>query len=73
MKLCLIVPGREGKYIFTQEGFYLQGILNEVNEQDASFLDCKHKHMMKSGAPPDKFIVLYCMFTYRILSLHKQN
>ena len=25
------------------------------NEQDTYFLDCKHKHMMKSGAPPDKF------------------
>ena len=31
-----------------------------------SFLDCKHKHMMKSGAPPDRFIVLYRMVTYRI-------
>ena len=26
-----------------------------VNEEDASFLCCKHKHMMKCGAPPDKF------------------
>ena len=24
-----------------------------------SFHDCKHKHMMKSGAPPDRFGVLY--------------
>ena len=47
------------KYIFAQESFYLQGILDDINEQDTSFLDCKHKHMMKSGAPPDKFIVLY--------------
>ena len=39
---------------------------NDINEQDTSFLDCKHKHMMKSGAPPDKFGVLYCMFTYKI-------
>ena len=23
------------------------------------FLDCKHKHMMKNGAPPDKFGVLH--------------
>ena len=38
---------------------YLQGILNDISEQDTSFLDCKHKHMMKSGAPPDKFGVLY--------------
>ena len=29
----------------------------KVSEQDTSFLDCKHKHMMKSGAPPNKFIV----------------
>ena len=43
------------KYIFAQESFYLQGILNDINEQDTSFLDCKHKHMMKYGAPPDKF------------------
>ena len=34
-----------GKYIFTQESFH----------------DHKHKHMMKSGAPPDKVRVLYSM------------
>ena len=61
------------KYIFAQESFYLQGILNDINEQDTSFLDCKHKHMMKSGAPPDKFGVLYRMVTYRISWFHKQN
>ena len=43
------------KYIFAQESFYIPGILNDINEQDTSFLDYKHKHMMKSGAPPDKF------------------
>ena len=61
------------KYIFAQESFYLQGILNDINEQDTSFLDCKHKHMMKCGAPPDKFGVLYRMFTYRIPWFHNQN
>ena len=60
-KLCFIVPGRHGKHIFIQESIYLQGILNDINEQDTSFLDCKHKHMMKSGAPPDKVGVLYRM------------
>ena len=35
---------------FAQESFYL----NDINEQDTSFLDCKHKHMLKCGAPPDK-------------------
>ena len=40
--------------------------MDDINEQDTSFLDCKHKHMMKSGAPPDKFRVLYRMVTYRI-------
>ena len=49
---------RQRKYIFTQERFCLQGIFDDINEQDTSFLDCKHKHMMKSGAPPDKFGVL---------------
>ena len=37
-----------------QESFYLQGILNDINEQDTFFLECKHKQMMKRGAPPDK-------------------
>ena len=55
----LIVPGRQGKYTFTQERFYLQSIFSDISEQDASFLDCKHKHMMKSGAPPDRFGVLH--------------
>ena len=45
---------------FTQKSLYLQGILNDINEQDTSFLDCKHKRIInnKSGAPPDKFRVL---------------
>ena len=34
-------------------------MLNDTNEQDTSFFDCKHKHMMKSGAPPDKVSVLH--------------
>ena len=55
------------KFIFAQESFYLQGILDDINEQDTSFLDCKHKHMMKIGAPPDKFGVLYHIITYRII------
>ena len=37
-KLGLIVPGRHGKYIFAQESFYLQCILNSINEQDTSFI-----------------------------------
>ena len=61
------------KYISAKEGFYLQGILNDINEQDTSFLDCKHKHMMKCGAPHDKFIILYRMVTYRITWFQKQN
>ena len=63
---------RENTY-FSQESFYLQGILNGINEQETYFLDCKHKHMMKSGAPPDKFGVLYRIVTYRIPWFHKQN
>ena len=51
-RLCLIVPCRQEKYIFAQASFYLQGILDDINEQDTSILECKHKHMMKRGAPP---------------------
>ena len=57
--MCLIFAGSHEKHVFAhvfaQESFYLQGILNDINVQDTSFLDCKHKHMMKCGAPPDKF------------------
>ena len=61
------------KYIFAQKSFYLQGILDDIYEQDTSFLDCKHKHMMKCRAPPDKFGVLCHMVTYRIPWFHKRN
>ena len=41
-RLCLEVPGRQEKniIIFAQESFYLQGILDDINEQDTSFVDC---------------------------------
>ena len=68
-RLCL---AGNRKYIFAQESFYLQGILDDTNEQDTSFVYCKHKHMMKSRAPPDKFGVLYRMFTYRIPWFHSR-
>ena len=41
------------KCIFARDSFHLPGILNDINNQDTSFLDCKHRHMMKCGAPPD--------------------
>ena len=72
-RLCIIVLAGKRKYIFAQESFYLQGILDDINEQDTYFLGCKHKHMMKSGAPPYKFGVLYRMVTYRIPWFHKPN
>ena len=58
-KMGVKVIDSQRKYVSTQKSFYLQGILNDINEQDTSFLDCKYKHMMKSGAPPDKFGALY--------------
>ena len=36
------------KYISAQESLYLQDILNDINEQDTCFLDCKHKHMINA-------------------------
>ena len=52
------------KYIVAQGSFYLQGVLNDINEQDTSFLGCKHKHMMKSGASPDNVGVLAVLYVY---------
>ena len=51
-RLCLIVPGRQEKiYLCTRKlCFYLQGILEDINKQYTSFLDCKHKLMMKRGS-----------------------
>ena len=68
VQLCLIFPGRHGKYMFIQERFYLQGIPNNINEQDTSFLDCKHKHMMKSGASPDKVRILHRLLPIELTS-----
>ena len=34
-----------------------------INEQDTFFLDCKHKRMIESGAPPDKVGVLHHLLT----------
>ena len=34
--------------------FLSHGILRGINERDV-FLNCKHKHMLKNGAPPDKW------------------
>ena len=62
--MCLIVSGRHGKYIFTQESFYLPCVLNAINEQGTSFLYCKHKHMMKSGDPPDKVGITVCYLEF---------
>ena len=47
--------GRQEKNILTQ------GIINDITKQDTSLLDCKHKHMIKSGAPPYKVGVLHCL------------
>ena len=61
------------KYIFAQESLYLQGLLDDIKEQNTSFVDCKHKHMMKRGAPPDNLRVLYRMLPIEFHGLHKQN
>ena len=52
---------------------YLQSIPNDINEQDPSFLDCKHKHMMKSGAPPDKVRVLYLLLPIELFVMISEN
>ena len=49
------------KICVTQENFYLQGILNDINVHYTSCVICKRKVMMKSRAPPDKIGVLHCL------------
>ena len=44
-----------------------------MNEQDTSFLDCKHKHMMKRGAPPDQVGVMYPLLPIEFHGFTKQN
>ena len=58
---------------FTQESFHLQGILHDINEQDTSFLECKHKHMMKIGAPLDKVEVLHILLPAEYSWAQQQN
>ena len=44
-----------------------------MNEPGTSFLDCKHKHMLKSGAPPHKVRSPVSSVSYRIPWFHKEN
>ena len=60
-KLRITVSDTQGKYAFTQECFYLQGIFSYINERDTSSPDCKYKYMLVNGAPNDKFGILYCL------------
>ena len=34
---------------------------------NTTFLDCKHKHTMKSGPPPDKVRVLYRLLPTKLI------
>ena len=48
-------------------------MINEQETRNNFFLTVNPHTLMKSGAPPDKLGVLYCMVTYRIPWFHKQN
>ena len=43
-----------------------------VSMNRTSFLDCKHKHMMKRGAPPDKVGVLHRLLPIEFHSLNSK-
>ena len=45
--------------IFLLKKVSIYKILININEQDTSFLNCKHKHMIQCGAVPDKVGVLH--------------
>ena len=40
--------------------------------RDTSALDCKHKHMLQNGAPPNKFVVRFTV-CYIIIEFHYFN
>ena len=50
-KLGLIVPGRQGNYILHKK-VSMYKVYSTISINKTHF-DCKHKHMMKSGAPPE--------------------
>ena len=70
-RLCLIVPGRQEKIYFSTRKFLSTKYTWWYKLTGHIF--SWHKYMMKSGAPPEKFGVLYCMSSYRIPWFHKQN
>ena len=58
-------------YLYTRK-FLSPRYTRRYQWQDTSFLECKHKHMKKSGAPPEKFVVLPRLFPMNSM-FHKQN
>ena len=49
----------QGKHSYAQCRFYFQGMFSYINKRGTFSPDCKHKHVLEDGAPPDKFGVLY--------------
>ena len=45
--------------VFAQESLYLHDILSDIKCTGNVAQFGKHKHMLKNGAPPDNFRVLY--------------
>ena len=58
IKLCF---GREGKYIFTQESFYLHDIFNNITEQDTSLLGCKTQALDDKRSSTWQSRFLHCL------------
>ena len=50
------MAGMEIIFLYNKVSIYKVYLMILMNR---TFLDCKYKHMMKSGAPPDKVGVLY--------------
>ena len=49
------LAGKENMFFLK---FLSHGILRDINERDV-FLNCKHKHMLKKGAPLDNRTVTH--------------
>ena len=46
--------------------------MTDINGKHHSF-DCKHKHMMKEGAPPDNFGILHCLLSKEFIDFNTKN
>ena len=52
---------------------FLHGLLSDIQMNQKQFsVFCKHKHMLKKGAPPDNYGVVYPLLSLQFYGLNSQ-